>query len=209
MKKMKSLIVLLVFTAYATTVNAQSGLTIEASQLLTSFKFTDSQGNDLSSEYAGIFTGAYNLGYRFIAANGIMVTGSLGMHNAGATMDYDAMNYTWNLRYAGGRLGLGYILQSARISPYLNVSGYYAYMLRGFQTINNENFNITSSEKISKMDYGVYISPGVQLLLSEAVTSYLEFNYLMGLANLEKDEGQHSANFAYGVTLGLSFSIIK
>lgn len=209
MKKLKSLIILLACTGLATTMNAQSGLTLEASQLLTSFKFTDSRGNDLSSEYSGIFTGAYNLGYRHVTAGGIMVSGGLGMHNGGATLVYDAMNYTWDLKYAGGRLGLGYMYQAGRVSPYLNVSGYFAYMLRGFQTINNEHFDITSMEVINEMDYGLYISPGVQLRLSDAVSSYLEFNYLMGLADLEKDDGQETRNKAFGLTLGLSLSIVK
>ena len=209
MKKLKSLIILLVFAGFATILNAQSGLTLEASQLFTSFKFTDSRGNDLSSDYSGIFTGAYNLGYRHVSPGGIMVSGGLGMHNTGATLVYDAMNYIWDLKYASGRLGMGYMLQTDRVSPYLNVSGYYAYLLRGYQTINNEHFDITSMEVINTMDYGLYVSPGVQLRLSEAVSSYLEFNYLMGLGNLETDDGQESRNMAYGLTLGLSLSIVK
>ena len=209
MKKLKSLLVLLVCTGFAATLNAQSGLTVEASQLFTSFKFTDSRGNDLSSDYSGIFTGAYNVGYRHVSPGGLMITGGLGMHNAGATLVYDTMNYTWDLKYAGVRVGMGYMLQGARVSPYLNVSGYFAYMLHGFQVINNEYFNITSMEVLNEMDYGVYVSPGVQLRLSDAVSSYLEFNYLMGLANLEKDEGQESKNMAFGLTLGLSLSIVK
>lgn len=209
MKKLKSLIILLVFAGFATSLNAQSGLTLEASQLFTSFKFTDSRGNDLSSEYTGIFTGAYNLGYRYVSAGGMMVSGGLGMHNTGSTLVYDAMNYMWDLKYASGRLGVGYMLQTDRVSPYLNVSGYYAYLLRGYQTINNEHFDITSMEVINTMDYGLYVSPGVQLRLSEAVSTFLEFNYLMGLANLETDDGQESTNMAYGLTLGLSLSIVK
>ena len=209
MKKLKSLIILLVCAGFSISLNAQSGLTLEASQLLTSFKFTDSRGNDLSNEYSGIFTGAYNLGYRHVTAGGIMVSGGLGMRNGGSTLVYDAMNYRWDLKYAVGRLGLGYMYQAGRLSPYLNVSGYFAYMLRGFQTINNEHFNITSMEVINEMDYGLYISPGVQLRLSDAVSTYMEVNYLMGLANLEKFEGQESKNMSYGLTLGLSLSIVK
>jgi hypothetical protein len=209
MKKLKSLIIVIVCAGLATPLNAQSGLTLEASQLFTSFKFSDSRGNDLSSDYSGIFTGAYNLGYRHVSPGGIMVSGGLGMHNAGSTLVYDAMNYMWDLKYAGGRLGVGYMLQTDRMSPYLNISGYYAYLLRGYQIINNQHFNITSMEVINTMDYGLYLSPGVQLRLSDAVSTYLEFNYLMGLANLERDESQEARNMAYGLTLGLSLSIVK
>jgi len=209
MKKIKIILLLLGSISYVTSVNAQSNLTAEASQLYASFKFTDSQGTDLNTEYSGIFTGAYGFGYRFIADNGIMLNAGIGMRKAGATLEYDAMNYTWNLQYANGRLGLGYMLKKDVISPYLNVSGYYAYMLRGFQTINNENFNIKNSESLNITDYGIFITPGVQFTLSDEVSSFVEFNYLMGLQNLEKDEGQEATNFAYGLTVGLSFSFVK
>jgi len=124
-------------------------------------------------------------------------------------MVYDAMNYTWDLQYANGRLGFGYMLKKNKISPYLNVSGYYAYMLHGFQTINNEDFDLKKSKLLNETDYGIFITPGVQFELSDAVSTFVEFNYLMGLNNLEKDENQNATNFAYGLTLGLSFSILK
>ena len=209
MKKIKLILLLLGFISFVTTVHAQSSLTLEASQLYASFKFTDTEGNNLNSEYSGIFTGAYGVGYRFIANNGIMLNARIGMRKAGATLVYDAMNYTWDLQYANGRLGFGYMLKKDKISPYLNVSGYYAYLLRGFQTINNENFNLKKSKLLNETDYGIFITPGVQIKLSDVVSTFVEFNYLMGLNNLEKDENQKATNFAYEVTLGLSFSISK
>lgn len=209
MKKIKFIWLLLGFISYVTTVNAQSGLTIEASQLYASFKFTDSQGSKLNSEYSGILTGAYGAGCRFVTESGIMLRASLGMRKAGATMVYDEINYSWDIQYADVKLGGGYMLKKDRISPYLNVSGYYAYMLRGFQTINNENFNIKKSKSLNETDYGVFITPGVQIKLSDAVSSFVEFNYMMGLQNLEKEESQKATNLAYGLTLGLSFSITK
>lgn len=214
---MKKIIIILLFLGFITftpTVNAQSGITIEASQLYASFNFTDASGTNLNSEYSGIFTGAYNAGYRHVLENGIMFRGGIGMRKAGANMTYDNMNYNWNLQYADARLGLGYMYKSKRksagsISPYLNVSGYYSYLLNGFQTINNEIFDIKKSKSINDMDYGVLITPGVQIGLSDAFSSYVEFNYLMGLQNLEKDEGQITANYAYQLTLGFMFSFIK
>jgi len=209
MKKIKIICLLLGFISYAATVGAQSSLTMEASQLYASFKFTDSQGSELNTEYSGIFTGAYGVGYRFITESGIMLRGGLGMRKAGATLVYDDINYSWNLQYADAKLGVGYMLKKDRISPYLSVSGYYAYLLRGYQTINNEDFNMKTAESLNEMDYGVFITPGVHITLSDAVSSFLELNYMMGLQNIEKDEGQDATNLAYGVTLGLSFTITK
>src|SRR4030042_4752475 len=206
MKKITVIWILLGLIGSVTIVNAQSSLTVGASPLYASFKFTDSQGTSLNSEYSGIFTGAYGAGYRFVADFGLMVNVGAGMRKAGATMVYDEMNYTWDLQYAEGRLGIGYMLVRDMVSPYLSVSGYYGYLLRGFQTINNEDFNIRESESINASDYGIVVNPGLQITVSDAISTFFEFNYLMGLKNLEKDESQKSKNFAYGLTLGLAFS---
>ena len=206
MKKIKIIWIILGFIGFSTTVNAQSSLIMEASPLYASFKFADSEGNKLNSEYSGIFTGAYGLGYRLVTDGGFMLNVGAGMRKAGATMVYDEMNYTWDLQYASGKLGAGYMLVNDNVSPYLTVGGYYGYLVRGFQTINNEDFNIKKSESVNTSDYGILISPGIQLTVSEKFATFIEFNYLMGFANLEKDESQKSTNYAYGLTLGLCYS---
>ena len=206
MKKIFVIWILLGFISYVAEVNAQSSLTVEASQLYSSFKFTDSQGTKLNSEYSGIFAGGYSFNYRYISDGGFMLNTGIGMRKAGATMVYDEMNYTWNLQYADAKLGAGYMLINERISPYLKVSGYYALMLRGFQTINNEDFNIKESESINTSDYGIIVNPGVQISINYALSTFFEFNYLMGFKNLEKDESQKSRNYACGLTFGLAFS---
>jgi len=209
MKKIRLIWIVTGLLGFTTIIHAQSGINIEGSQLFTKFKFYDSQSTPLSSEYSGIFTGAYGIGYGFIADNGIMFRTGIGMRKAGATMVYDDMNYSWNLQYANFKLGGGYMLKKDNISPYLNVSGYFAYLLRGFQTINNEDFNIKESDAIEVIDFGIYITPGVQFTLSDAISAFIEFSYIMGLKNLEVDEGQKSSNTAFGLSLGISFAFNK
>ena len=206
MKKTRIILIVLAFVGYSANINAQSSLTVKASPLFASFKFIDSQGTKLSSEYSGIFTGGYGLGYRLVTEGGFMVNVVAGIRKAGATMVYDEMNYTWDLQYAEGRLGAGYMLTGNDIGPYLDVSGYYGYLLRGFQTINNEDYNIKESESINNSDYGILISPGVQIKLSYEIRTFIEFNYLMGFANMEKDESQKSKNIGYGLTFGFAFA---
>ncbi len=71
MKKLKIICVLFVsIFCYVNTLNAQSSLTAEVSQLYTTFKFIDSKGNDLSSDYSGILTGTYGVGYRYVSYGG-------------------------------------------------------------------------------------------------------------------------------------------
>ncbi|MFH0893808.1 MAG: outer membrane beta-barrel protein [Bacteroidota bacterium] len=209
MKKIITIGFILCLICLAVTVNAQSHLTVKASQQYTTFKFTDTQGTKLNNEYSGIFTGAYGAGYRFISEGGVMVNGSLGMRKAGATLVYDDINYTWDLQYANAQLGFGYMLRKDNISPYISASGYYAYLLRGYQTVNNENFNLKKSKSLNEMDYGFSISPGIQIKLSDAISSFVELEYLMGLNNLEKDDGQKATNLAYSINVGLAFSFVK
>ena len=209
MKKIKLVFLLACMMTYASLVKAQSGLTLEVSQLYASFKYIDSQGTKLNSEYSGLFTGAYGIGYRYVSDGGFILRSSIGLRNAGATLVYDDMNYSWKLQYTDIKLGPGYMYKLGRINPYLNVSGYYAYMLRGIQTLNNEDFNITESGLLNKADFGVIFSPGVEFKLSDLISSYVEFNYLWGLKNIEPDEGQKASNFAYSASLGLSFTITK
>lgn len=209
MKRNKIILILLAFLGVAASADAQSALTIDASQLLGSFKFTDSQSNSLNGDYSGILTRSSGIGYRYTTGSGLVIRTGLGLRNAGATMVYDNSNYSWDLRYADMKLGAGYMYISNLVSPYMTLSGYYGYLLRGYQTLNNEDFDIVNSGSMKRSDFGLIISPGVQFSASELLGIYIEFSYLMGLANLETDPGQKSANVAYMLTAGLSLSFGK
>ena len=80
-------------------------------------------------------------------------------------------------------------------------------MLRGFQTINNENFNIKKTGALKEMDYGILVSPGVNIFITDEISAFIELNYLMGLENIEQQENQITNNIGYGITLGLSISL--
>lgn len=195
-----------------TSAKAQSSLTLDATQLYTSFQFHDSQGNKDNS-YSGNFGGAYSIGYRYTLENGLLLRANVGMRKAGATLVYDEANYMWDLQYADARLGVGYMLNSTRFKPYVTVSGYYAYLLKANQTLNQVNYDIKEANVLSNTDYGVVANPGVQVALSEYFSVYAEASYLMGLQNIESKEaeaigsGQKGYNRTYGLSLGLVFSI--
>lgn len=198
-------LVLLAFTS-----NAQhQSLTIDASQMISTFNFVDSESNKQNADYQSILTGSYGIGYRHILDNNIILRGGIGKRNGGANYVYDEMNYSWELQYLDFRIGGGYKYDLNRISPYLVLSGYYGHMLRGVQILNNEEFNITDSGILNKSDIGIVINPGVNMELSKYISAYVEFNYLHGLNNIESDESQKAQNVAYGLTLGLSFTITK
>lgn len=206
-------VLLFVFGFISTTAAmAQSSFTIDASQLASTFKFQDSQGT-ADTSYLPAYTGAYSLGYRYASEGGLLVRANIGMRKAGATMIYDDANYLWDLQYADFKLGAGYMYNSTRFKPYLTVSGYYAYLLKANQTQGSTNYDLIKAEDLQRNDFGIVVSPGVQLSLSEFISVYSEFSYVMGLQNIEtqKVEGstsvQEGYNRAYSLTLGLAFTI--
>ena len=89
MKKIKLIGFILGFVALTTTVYGQSGLSVDAFQQYATFKFTDSQGTKLNSDYSGVFAGGYGMSYRLVTEGGFMMTVRAGMRKAGATMVYD------------------------------------------------------------------------------------------------------------------------
>jgi len=197
--------------------NAQSSITIEASQMITNFAFQNSEGLQENSyfilnsenEYKPVYSGSYHVGYAYMFDMGLFIKANVGMRKGGATMVYDNNNYRWDLKYGQGRLGFGYALDLGLFAPYLGVYGYYAQLLKANQTINNEDFDIINNGEIESNDYGVYVSPGVQINASDYMSVFLEISYLMGLQNIEssQDEGQEAYNLANAFTLGLSFNI--
>lgn len=211
--KLKVFLFLAGFLA-TTAAMAQSSLTIDASQLSSNFKFVDSQGVKDTS-YLPTYTGAYSIGYQFATDGGILIRTKIGMRNAGATMIYDDANYLWDLQYADAKLGLGYMYDMGMFKPYLTVSGYYAYLLKANQTQGSMNYDMIKGGELQRADYGVLASPGVQVSLSDYISVYTEFSYLMGLQNIETqafegaDTIQEGFNRAYSLTLGLAFTITK
>ena len=206
MKKIKLFLFPSLFVALLTNIQAQSGLVLEVSQLYTSFQFKDRAGIKHNKEYQGLYTGAYGIGYRYVNDIGLIIKPGIGMRNGGANLVYDDQNYSWKLQYADLKLGLGYMTRFENVNPYFLASGYYAFLLRGTQVTHNENLNITESNLLSNIDYGLIFSPGLNIILSDYISSYVELNYFKGLTNIEKDPGQKTKNFAYGLSIGVAIS---
>ena len=136
---MKRIILVLTLILISYTSKAQEpSFTIEASQLVSTFKFVDSDNMKQNSDYQSIFTGAYGIGYRNAFRNNVIFKAGLGKRNGGANYVYDGMNYSWRLEYAEAKIGGGYILKRRVFSPYAVLNGYYGHLLRGTQILNNE-----------------------------------------------------------------------
>lgn len=190
-------------------IQAQSSFYLEASQIFTNFSFKDSDGTKQNKEYKGIFTNSYGIGYRYEMDFGLMFRLGFGVRNAGSNLVYDDSDYSWRLKYLEESLGIGYKYKMNGISPYLVVSGYLGQMIRGSQILNNEHFNITESKLMKTSDYGMVFSPGVEFSLMNTVSCFVEFDYMLGLANLEKQDDQKSTIKGMGLNAGIAISISK
>lgn len=208
------LVVGLMGTSYQ--LKAQSSITIDASQQITNFVFTDGSGLQDNTYmmfgedniYKPVYSGAYSFGYSYLLDFGLFIKANVGMRNAGATMVYDETNYKWELQYLQGKIGAGYAYDLGLFNPYIAVTGYYGSLIKANQRINNEDFDIIDSGSIQKNDFGLNIPIGVRIDASEYVSVYTEASYLMGLRNIEtSDNGQNAKNVGYMFTLGLSFAI--
>ncbi|MCK5539197.1 MAG: outer membrane beta-barrel protein [Bacteroidales bacterium] len=205
--RIKFMAIVSIFLFGTSSIMAQSNLTIDVTQVLSNFKFVDSQGVK-DKEYKSNYTTAYSIGYQYHAKKGFLARTSIGMRKGGATLIYDAANYDWDLQYANFNLGAGYMYGYGMFKPYLTASGYFGYLLKANQRVNNQDFDILDLEEIEKIDYGIIGSLGTQIKLNDVMSAYTEFSYLMGLHNLETStDGQESSNVSYMFSVGIVLSI--
>ena len=196
-----------VYALFSTTIAQQSSITLEASQIISNFKFVDSGGTQ-NKDYMPTYSGGYNFGYTYALDMGAFFNLGVGMRRSGATLIVDASNYQWDLQYGQARLTAGYAYDLGRIKPYAKIGAYYGFLLKANQIINNENFDIKDTQSIEKGDVGLYFSPGAKMDISDAIAVYAEYSYLLGLKNVETTaDGQKAKNRASILTLGLSFAI--
>ncbi len=187
---------------------AQSNITFDAGQVFSTFKFIDSQGIQ-EKNFTNNITGCFSLGYQYKANNGLFIRSNLGMRKGGASLIFNEIDFKWNVQYADAAIGVGYMINKWRLKPYFSASPYFAYMLKGEQTFGPSIYDIKKNKSMASSDYGLYFSPGLKIALSNYVSFYAEYKYILGLQNLEKSANQTSFNRGFSINLGVSITIIK
>ena len=180
--------------------SSQSNVTFDAGQMFSTFKFIDAQGNQ-EKNLTNNITGCFSLGYQYEQNNGLFVRANVGMRKAGASMVFDETNVNWNMQYADVSLGLGYILNKWRLKPYFSASPYFGYLLKADQTIGPDKYDIKQKKLIKTSDFGVFLSPGVKIAVSNLISIYAEYKYILGLQNLETSD-QKSFNRGFSARPG-------
>lgn len=208
MKFNKNILVLLfVLMGFSTTGWGQSHhVLLGASQNMTNFKFTDND-NDIDTSYSPQYSSGFNLGYNYKIKEGVYFQGRIGIRNAGASYVFDDFSYNWNIRYGEFRLGAGYQYDFSALYVHFSAEGYLSYVMSAEQRLFNVYRDMIEAGTIERLDYGLFLSPGVGIGLTENISLELDINYMLGFGNLDTDEGQTTQNRLWGVNLGLNIKI--
>ncbi|MDO9184738.1 MAG: hypothetical protein Q7W13_01915 [Bacteroidia bacterium] len=193
---------------YYTPVAAQSYINLEAGQVFSTFKYIDSKGVE-DNAYSYNVVSAYSIGYQYAVENGLFARASIGMRKAGANLVYNDINYIWNMQYTDVKAGIGYRFTKWRLKPSISISPYYAHLLDASQSINDDNYDIKDNKSIKNSDYGLFISPGLNIILSSYVSIYAEYNYILGLQNIETATEEKLYNRGFSLNFGVSLNITK
>ncbi len=201
------LIVLIAFIALFKPAFAQSNVTFDAGQVFSTYKYSDSLGDEKS--FSRNITGCFSIGYQYIIDNGVFIRVNAGMRKGGASLIYNDLKVSWQVQYADANLGVGYMYSKWRIKPYFSVSPYYAMMLKAEQTIGQDNYDIKENKSMAASDFGLYLSPGCKVSLTNSVSCFFEYREIIGLQNLENTGGQKSYNRGSSINIGVSIALIK
>ncbi|MES2590625.1 MAG: hypothetical protein V4608_01985 [Bacteroidota bacterium] len=105
------------------------------------------------------------------------------------------------------KAGVGYQYNNWFVKPWAAVVPYYAYLLNGTQSIGMTYFDLKSTKSIKTYDAGMFLNLGVSANILSYTSVFAEYNYNLGLQNIETEKGQYLYNRGFSVKLGLAFEI--
>jgi hypothetical protein len=190
----------------ACSAQAQSALNLETGQNFTKMYFTDDQAES-DDAFTYNFSSSWSIGYEYALKEGVFFAAKVGLRSGGASYVYDQFNYRWDLSYADVKLGVGYRHAFNAFSVQFSAQGYYAHLYKAEQRLHNVNRDMLAAESIDNMDVGIFLTPGAYYQLNEKLSIGLEANYMLGLWNLELDEGQKTTNELIGSSIGLRIKL--
>lgn len=185
---------------------AQSSLTMDFGQNFTTLKFMDDQGNADTSIRPN-FSTSFNVGYSYALDQGIFFSTKIGFRPAGASYVYDDVNYKWNMNYTEYRLGVGYAYDLGPVTARLSAQGYVGYLFKAEQQLHHLTRDMLAAESIEEWDLGLFITPGVEYPINDILNIGLNFNYMLGLYNIEVDEGQSTKNSLMGSNVSIRINL--
>ncbi|MGB3946980.1 MAG: hypothetical protein WBM13_03280 [Bacteroidia bacterium] len=187
-------------------------MNIEVAQNFSTFKFSNKFIDDTNfasdyQQYTQINSIAYGAGYTNLRSSGLLFNGGLGFRKAGASLVYNRTNYLWDLQYIDFKVGAGYLYNRWSIKSYACFMPYYAYLLSAKQTSGLNYYDIKSDNALKSHDLGLLLNVGLKVALSYYTDLFAEYNYNLGLNNIETAPEQSLYNRGFLVKLGLAINI--
>lgn len=193
--------------------NAQSFMNIEVAQNFSTFKFSYKfidNNTDFTKDYqqyTQINSVAYGAGFTKLQPSGLLLSGGLGFRKAGASLVYNRTNFLWELQYIDFKVGAGYLYNRWSVKPYASLMPYYAYLLSAKQSSGLNYYDIKADNALKSHDLGLLLNVGLKVALSYYADLFAEYNYNVGLNNIETAPEQFLYNRGFAVKLGLAINI--
>lgn len=193
-------------------VNAQSFMNIDVAQNFSTFKFSSNILDDENlindnQKYNQISSIAYGIGYTNLQSSGLFFSGGLGFRKAGASLIYKKNSFLWELQYIDAKIGVGYLYSRWIVKPYVYVMPYYAYLLSAKQSSGLNYYDIKTDNALKSHDLGLLLNAGLKVPVSYYADIFAEYNYNLGLRNIETAPEQFLYNRGFAIKLGLSINI--
>lgn|GEM_PF-615630 len=189
----------------------QSFLNLDGAQVFSTFKFFSTNSNQNQSAdnpaYSRNTGTAFSLGFEHIVPNGLFALAGIGLRKAGSSLIYNNTNYTWNMQYTDVKAGIGYQLNKWPLKPYAEVMPYYAYLMDAKQSSGTNYFDIKSDKSIKSNDFGLFMAFGFKASISPYISIYAEYNYILGLYNIETTPEQYLYNRGFSFKFGLALTL--
>lgn len=193
-------------------VAAQAYINLEGAQVFSTFKFSSkiSDKDKIFTDnqaYTHTTVSAFSLVYQYEDVNGFFILAGIGMRKAGSALVQNNVDYIWKMQYADLKAGIGYQFNKWRIKPYEAVAPYYASLLNANQAMGPTSYDIKASKSIKSYDLGLFLALGFKATISKQISIFTEYNYILGLKNIETATDQYLYNRGFSIKVGLSLNI--
>ena len=85
----------------------------------------------------------------------------------------------------------------------------FGYLLKANQTIGVVNYDLKANNTMKSTDLGLIFSTGIKLALTNYISIFTDYKYILGEHNLENATGKESYNRGFSFSLGVAIIIEK
>ena len=128
----------------------------------------------------------------------------------GSSYSNQDINTSINAEYVQPSISLNYYFNkpTKRISPTLGAGIAQGVITNADQTLNNENYNLLSSERFNRFDTGLLLFGGITAFKKDIFRIEMGYSFRYGVSNLEKDiNNQITKSIIHGAQVKFQFAL--